>query len=264
MEAFGQRLAALRREQGISQSAVHELTGLAQPRLSKIEQGKLVASADVIDKLAAIFKRSGLDLAIGTDREAHYRAQRVTPEAQEREKATRSHLRGLAVMSLSLLYDRVCNLFDALYGGMAFPSVGVEHIYIELTRAVRKAAEMIADFEPGVADELYLPDHLEPEGPEDDHLLAYGDCEVQEFTKSRHLLLRLASEYARSITNEERDELIKAWKMDWLDGQIAELRDIRKKSDAELARRFERAAEKWRRDNPPRPPSPPQANPADS
>lgn len=53
-----------------------------KPRLSKIEQGHDVPSAEAIDKIAVALQRSGLDLVKGTDREGYYRAQRLTAEQE--------------------------------------------------------------------------------------------------------------------------------------------------------------------------------------
>lgn len=252
MENFGERVSTLRRELGLGQKAA-DAVGISQPRLSKIERGNLVASAEIIDKLATVFGRSGLDLVRGTDREDHYRTQRISPEMQAHEEASRQFKAGLAVIALSLLYDRVCDLFEALYGGMAFPGVRVEGFYIELCRSVRKAAEQVEEIAPGITAELYLPDNLEPEGPDDDHLLAYGDIETEFFTKSRHKLLRLESEFAHGIDSESRDALKGAMNLERVDKQIEELRELRKDSDKKLSAHFEKMATKWRRENPPTP-----------
>ena len=82
MEPIGRRIKTLRGALEITQGAISKATGIKQPRLSKIEQGHDVPSAEAIDKIAVALQRSGLDLVKGTDREGYYRAQRLTAEQE--------------------------------------------------------------------------------------------------------------------------------------------------------------------------------------
>ena len=88
MVNFGDRVKAVRKELGLNQEAlVNRLgAGFEQPRVSRLEKGTLAASAEVIDKMAAVFGRTGRELAQGTDREGHYFAQGMSPDERASER----------------------------------------------------------------------------------------------------------------------------------------------------------------------------------
>jgi transcriptional regulator with XRE-family HTH domain len=61
-ESFGERLARLRKERGITQVELAEKVGLAQPNISDYERGRFQPSAPLIIKLVAILGVSADDL----------------------------------------------------------------------------------------------------------------------------------------------------------------------------------------------------------
>ena len=110
MEFFGSKVKTARKCQGMSQAVLAGITGLGQPRLSRIENSELPASAEVIDKVASALGKTGRDLASGTDREEYYLSMTMSPEQRTLE-------RSFMLVTLSEAYQRIFDLFEALYGG---------------------------------------------------------------------------------------------------------------------------------------------------
>ncbi|MFF9790600.1 helix-turn-helix domain-containing protein [Streptomyces bacillaris] len=52
MKALGARLRALRAEAGLSGAALAQGAGVGQPTVSKVENGRMVPSSDVLERLA--------------------------------------------------------------------------------------------------------------------------------------------------------------------------------------------------------------------
>lgn len=61
-EKLGSRIKYLRKELGLSQSKLSELTGLDIPNLSNIECGKRFMTADTLEKLAKALKTTEREL----------------------------------------------------------------------------------------------------------------------------------------------------------------------------------------------------------
>jgi transcriptional regulator with XRE-family HTH domain len=108
VEPFGERIAAIRKECGISQASLGKQTGLGQPRLSRIEKGELAASVQVINKLAAALGRPSRELVAGTDREGHYISQALSPEELAQEEATSEFIRGYPK---NVTLTEICRVF---------------------------------------------------------------------------------------------------------------------------------------------------------
>lgn len=173
MEALGKRIAAIRSEQGLSQSELGRRTGLGQPRVSKLESSELPASVAVIDKLAKAFGRMGRDLVRGTDREGYYLAEVLSPDEIANERRLGQDATAFDVLILQQIYDRIVALFQAVYSGpyIAVNIAGVEEMYIDLRarclRLVKNSALPIPD--------LCLPDHLD--------VIDQDDVDGWEFTE---------------------------------------------------------------------------------
>lgn len=54
-EYIGKRIAQLRKERGLSQLQLAELTGLKQSNIARIESGKYSTGLDILQKIANIF-----------------------------------------------------------------------------------------------------------------------------------------------------------------------------------------------------------------
>ncbi|MBH0245529.1 helix-turn-helix domain-containing protein [Streptomyces bacillaris] len=52
MKVLGARLRALRAEAGLSGAALAQGAGVGQPTVSKVENGRMVPSSDVLERLA--------------------------------------------------------------------------------------------------------------------------------------------------------------------------------------------------------------------
>ncbi|MFI2226255.1 helix-turn-helix domain-containing protein [Streptomyces fradiae] len=52
MKALGMRLRGLRTEAGLTGAALAQRAGVGQPTVSKVETGRMVPSADVLDRLS--------------------------------------------------------------------------------------------------------------------------------------------------------------------------------------------------------------------
>lgn len=52
-ELIGQRIAQLRKEKGLTQEQLSELTGLDRTNIAKIENGKYNVSIDILNKVCA-------------------------------------------------------------------------------------------------------------------------------------------------------------------------------------------------------------------
>nr|DAZ18376.1 MAG TPA: Helix-turn-helix XRE-family like protein [Caudoviricetes sp.] len=55
-ERIGQRIAELRKEQGISQAKLSELTGIGSGHIARIELGKYSIGIDTLAKIAEILE----------------------------------------------------------------------------------------------------------------------------------------------------------------------------------------------------------------
>ena len=136
---FGERVASIRKSMGIAQSRV---SGIGQPQLSKIENGKETASAALIDRLAAALGRTPVELVTGTDREGYYVGQRLRPEERE-ELSREQRLKDATTLEyLYLFYTRICDMFEALYGGGIVPAFRGEEAYIEMVSNCKKRSHL--------------------------------------------------------------------------------------------------------------------------
>ncbi|MEV7269289.1 helix-turn-helix domain-containing protein [Streptomyces bacillaris] len=54
MKVLGARLRALRAEAGLSGAALAQGAGVGQPTVSKVENGRMVPSSDVLERLARV------------------------------------------------------------------------------------------------------------------------------------------------------------------------------------------------------------------
>jgi transcriptional regulator with XRE-family HTH domain len=177
VEPFGKRIAAIRKECGMSQASLGKQTGLGQPRLSRVEKGQLAASVQVINKLAAALGRLSRDLVAGTDREGHYISQALSPEKLAEEEATKKFIRTFDALLLQATYERVAALFDAVYAGPYISvDVGAEHIYIDL----RARCQNIINRGALTGLELFFPDHLDPIEEDDVHSWEWTQVELKK------------------------------------------------------------------------------------
>jgi transcriptional regulator with XRE-family HTH domain len=255
VEPFGKRIAAIRKERGISQVALGKQTGLGQPRLSRIEKGELAASVQVVNKLAAALDRSSRELVAGTDREGHYISQALSSEELAEEQATTELTRAFDVLLLQALYDRVAALFDAVYAGPYISvDVGAEHIYIDLRARCQNVIDRGAL--PTLA--LFFPDHLDP--IEEDDTLSWEWTQT-EFKKSILALKRLVHEVSPSAEARRAFEVIlrERVQVHVADEAIAEIKDTVRKRNQEWFKRVEAVAHRYRN----QPPSSPIRSNAD-
>ncbi len=157
METFGNRLAALRKEIGLSQRALGASTGLGQPRIAHLELGDQLASVAIIEKLASALNRPPRELAAGTDREGYYFSQTLGVEELASVALMRKSMRDATAVFLRAGYERVLALFQALHAGQyVVAAVSGEEIY----RSLRSYCEMLHAGLEG-APALYFPDHFE-------------------------------------------------------------------------------------------------------
>ena len=63
MSAFGEKIADLRKERGLTVKEVCQLVGIPQSRLSELERGVRIPTPGQIDKLEKFFELNAGDLA---------------------------------------------------------------------------------------------------------------------------------------------------------------------------------------------------------
>jgi transcriptional regulator with XRE-family HTH domain len=63
MSAFGEKVADLRKERGLTVKEVCQLVGIPQSRLSELERGVRIPTPGQIDKLEKFFELNAGDLA---------------------------------------------------------------------------------------------------------------------------------------------------------------------------------------------------------
>lgn len=242
MVNFGDRLKAVRKELGLSQEAlVNRLgSGFDQPRVSKLEKGTLAASAEVIDKMAAVFGRNGRELAEGTDREGYYFAQGMSPDERAAERAEQARsaeiMQGVNAMSVIMLktcYTMVYDLLEAVYGGeYVAPQVSAEEGYVELRVHCMKLAKAVDEFAPGTSDRLYFPDHIEAR---DDMDMLMDDWKLGErgmVKESLAFLFELSEGCRNRVDPDDLEEVKKYFKVDEGERAIAALRAQREKIES--------------------------------
>ena len=245
LEPIGERIATLRPERRLSQADLANLANLDQPRLSRIEKGQLLASADVINRTAtALELSSGYELAYGTDREEAYRRS-LSPEDLTSNDQVIKAVRELCLFYLQAHYQRIFNAFEALYGGegMVYP-VGLlgEALYIQLQANCEKALPAVAKFAPPGIEKLYFPGHLESMGDED--LPGPGDGwgigDRAGMCESLNELTKLALEYGYGGPSEEAQTVMfKVWGFDELDEAIEQARQDRVRCEEQWLRQFQ-------------------------
>lgn len=237
MESLGNRIRHIRDELGLSQRKLARLTGLDQGRLSRIENGALEASVEVIDKIAAALERSGRDLAAGTDREGHYFAQGLTPEqaAREREQQALSH--DFDVLLFEAIYERIVALFESVHTG-PFITVNIdggEAIYLDLLSALSKTRVRLDG-----APDVYLPKHLELTS--DDEALAWDEWEQPELRRSLLEVRKFVHEQHPSEMT--RNIVLQCSPMPAVDKAIADIREFEREQNAQWLKRVEAAAKR--------------------
>lgn len=242
MQAFGKRIAAIRKERGLSQAELGKQTGLGQPRLSRIEKGELAASVQVINKLAVALSRPSRELVAGTDREGHYISQALSPEELAEEEATNRFIRAFDALLLQATYDRVAALFDAVYAAPYISiDVGAEHIYIDLQARCQNIINRGA-LRPL---ELFFPDHLDPIEEDDVHSWEWTQVELKKsIIVLKHLVHDVdPSPEARRAFEEFLREKIQVHVVDEV---IAEIKDAVRKRNLEWLKRVEAASSRYR------------------
>ena len=242
VQAFGKRIAAIRKECGLSQVGLGRQTGLGQPRLSRIEKGELPASVQVINKLGAALERPSRELVAGTDCEAYYVSQALSPGELAQEAATTELIVAFDALLLQALYERVVTLFDAVYAGPYIAvDVGAEHIYIDL----RARCQNVIDRGALAAPELFFPDHLDP--IEEDDALSWEWTQA-DFKRSIIALKRVVHEVGPSAEARRAFEVLLRERIQICvaDEVIAEIKDAVRKKNQEWAKRIEAAGRRYR------------------
>ena len=235
---FGQQARTVRTNLKLSQKAVEDRTGINQPRLSKIENGQDDASADVIDKLAEAYGLDPVAFVRGTNREAHYIAQRLQPDERE-ELARIARLKDAAALEYAYLsYSRICDLFDAAYGEGVVPPFRGEERYIDLREFCKKALVAVERFIPGFGALIHFPDHLEPEGADDDQLHGW-EFERPYLKRSLRAIQEAMNPYNDCYDADKREFMVKHYRLDRVDAEIAELRAARLAAERQISKRTE-------------------------
>lgn len=241
MEPFGKRVAAIRKELGLTQRDVAAAIDTDQPRITRIEKGLLPASVALIDKLATALHRTPADLVSGTDREGHYFAQGLAPEQLAEIQSKRRARHVVAALTLLAVYQRVVDMFAALHSGpYIIAPVSGEEQYLALRELCTRTATDLGD-----APELYLPDHFEIVG-EDDAL-------EREFTDEelRTSLLQLrAYVHGLNVPADVRDAVQEthATFFNVVDENIEELRRIQTRENKQWIANLEQAKREGRFD----------------
>lgn len=236
--AFGDRARQVRSKLELSQQAIEERTELNQPRLSKIENGKEIASADVIDKLAKAYGVDPFVFVRGTDREAYYVGNRLSPDERE-EHARVARLKDAAALEyVYLSYTHICELFDAAYGEGIVPAFRGEERYIELRQFCMKAIAGVEKFLPGFGSLIHFPDHLEPEGDEDDQLIGW-QFEHPSLKRSLRAIQEAMIPLSDCYDSESREAMVKHYRLDIVDDEIATLKAARLRAERLIAKRIE-------------------------
>ena len=248
MVTFGDRVKAVRKELGLSQGALVNRIGAGfdQPRISRIEKGTLAASAEVIDKLAAVFGRTGRELAQGTDRQGYYLAQGMSPDERAAERAVQVRtveivegVRAITVMMLKTCYTMVYDLFEAVYGGdYLAPEVSAEEGYVELRSHCTKLAKAVDEFAPGTSERLYFPDHIEGRDEMDMIMDEWKLGERSMVKESLAFLFELSEGYRNRVELTELEVVKKHFKIDEGEKAIAALRVQREKIEASFRKKY--------------------------
>lgn len=242
MEPFGDRVRLIRKSLGLSQDVI---PGIDQPRISKIERGREEASADVIDKLAEAFGREPLDLVRGTDREGHYTGQRLRAEQRDELAREKRWTEAADLVHLHILYGRIYNFFDVLYGEHSLVVATQEWLegrYIELRERCKKAIESVAHIIGPDAYDFYFPDHIVPDGDMDDLVIGSWEFEGAQMKKSLRLLQQALHDYRDCPLDEARVTLEAYLKIDVIDEEIEVLRKTQKEASKDFLRRIEKVA----------------------
>lgn len=225
---FGERLRALREEQRWSQKELGQRAKLQQSKISRIESGEKAASAEVIDRLAAVFGRIGRELVRGTDRQDHYLAKALTEEeaAQERQGLRREEYiaKGTPVLVLRITYERIYAMFEAVYGGRYVePVVHGEGLYLEMHLNCQKILTEVEELSPGISERIHFPDHVESRYP-GDVLDGWQMFDREEVQRSLRELLELEVRYCRELTPSFEDVIVRHFQIDQVDRMIDQLR----------------------------------------
>lgn len=234
MESLGTRIATVRKELGISQHGLGKMTGLGQPRLSRIERGELPASVAVIDKIATALNRRGQDLVAGTDREGYYIAEGLSPEEAAHVKQEQKASTDLLVVSLRITYERVVNLFEALHVG---PFVVAEARGEEVYLGLRSGCEALMRGLGPDAPDLFFPDHFEI--VEEDDVHSWELIEQPALRRSLLELRRLEHErHAPPAVYEFLEEKDKEWAT--VDAFIQQMREYQREQNQQWDERVRR------------------------
>ncbi|MDB5072235.1 MAG: Helix-turn-helix domain [Candidatus Eremiobacteraeota bacterium] len=247
--AFGERGREVRTKLKLSQETVEARTGISQPRLSKIENGKEVASADVIDKLAEAYGVDPVAFVRGTNREAHYIAQRLQPDQREEHARVARLMDATALEYAYLSYTRICDLFDAAYGDGVVPAFRGEERYIDLREFCKKAIAAVEKFRPGFGSLIHFPDHLEPEGDDDDQLMGW-EFEHPYLKRSLRAIQEAMNPYNDCYDAESREAMVKHYHLDMVDAEIEQLKAARLKAERLIAKRIEMMSKRHGDDSP--------------
>lgn len=229
---FGERLRALREEQRLSQQQLGQRTRLQQAKISRLESGEMLATIGVIDRLAVALGRTGRELVRGTDREGYYLVGTLTAEEaqQEQERILReeSIARGLPVLALRVMYQRIYDVFEAIYGGRyVAPVVHGEGLYLEMVENCRKALVGVEELCPGFSEQIYFPDHIEPQYELDLVLDAWQTFEKAEVKRSQRLILEQELRFCRAIDPSLETAFVHLLQLEHVDKMVDRLRTQR-------------------------------------
>jgi hypothetical protein len=203
----------------------------------------------VIDKLAGTYGLDPVALVRGTNREAHYIAQRLQPDQRE-EHARVARLKDAAALEYTYLgYSRICELFDAAYGDGVVPAFRGEGRYIELRQNCKKAIAAVERFIPGFKALIHFPDHLEPEGDDDDQLHGW-EFERPYLKRSLRAIQEAMNPYNDCYDAEVREFIVKHYGLDRVDSEIAELKAARLAAERQVAKRIEMMSKRQKGDSP--------------
>jgi transcriptional regulator with XRE-family HTH domain len=170
MEAFKSRLRTLRREHRLSQRALADQIDVSQGHLAKLESGKRLPSREVVDRLAAVFARSGAELVRGTNEAVRYAETLAAPDrdellhthdAEEKTQQQRTiEATAYTLRTIQQLYCDLVALFEAQHGGL----LGIEtERALELFATVRQCFDIYGKPLRSLEEEIgpiYIPDAL--------------------------------------------------------------------------------------------------------
>jgi transcriptional regulator with XRE-family HTH domain len=251
MECLGDRVKALRVEQNLTQQQLASQLDVAQGHYSKLERGQRKWSTDIIDRLGAIFGRSGLDLVRGTDEHWRYGSRILGVDALNTELLDMSRAqaegveaeneaRAAAAIMVQQSYHQIAGLFDAVHGGgVYFEFDDLDVIYDKLVEVTRLGIKLLGDQRlAGVFFPMSVyPTPVPPEcaGEEWEH-------EIEpKLTTSRRLVDRVTGPYALSVNPETRKRFESLFLLE--DEWIDELRSKRQRLERDFYERVQRVAE---------------------